>query len=116
MSQRDVLETRTSEVGIMQVPDEGHAERSAERATERAVPMLDTPAQSERTELLPLGESDAAVISFARERDRVLQRSEHSAAVRRLRRALSIGIWIWLGTIVLDLWVTQVTGEGNLPY
>jgi serine/threonine-protein kinase len=65
---------------------------------------------------LPLDALDAAVISFARERERVLRRSEHSASVRRLRRALNIGVWIWLGTTLLDVWVTLVTGEAGLLY
>jgi hypothetical protein len=57
---------------------------------------------------------DSAAVSFAREREHALTRSEHSSAVRRLRRALSVGVSVWAGSTVLDLYVTQFAHEGDL--
>jgi eukaryotic-like serine/threonine-protein kinase len=65
---------------------------------------------------LPLGpaEPDEAAISFALERERVLRRSEHSAAVHRLGIAVSIGIPLWFGSLGVDLWAVKVTSASNL--
>jgi tRNA A-37 threonylcarbamoyl transferase component Bud32 len=58
---------------------------------------------------LPLAthEAEQAAVSFARERERVLQRSEHTASVRRFEKAVSIGLGLWFGTIVADWWVIE---------
>jgi serine/threonine-protein kinase len=79
----------------------------------RGSKAVDEPAAAP-TEELPLEPMDGATVSFARERARVLSRLDHSASVRRLRRSLSIGIWVWLASILLDVFVTQFTGDGRL--
>src|SRR5688572_22296146 len=113
MSQRDPLPTRTAEA-ILAYPAESDpvdVRRSGTRARARlteAVPAL------ERTELLPLAGSDAAAVSFSLERERALRRAEHSASVARLRRSLSIGIWIWLSTVPFDLFITEYVHEGDV--
>src|SRR5690606_6472027 len=78
-----------------------------------AAPRSESAAQP--TEELPLAPVDGRAVSFARERERVLSRLDHSASVRRLRRSLSIGIWVWLASMLLDVLVTQLTSEGRLP-
>jgi len=55
-------------------------------------------------------EPDAAAVSFSRERQRALGRSEDSAAERRLRRAIVIGLAVWVASFSLDLWITSYTG------
>jgi hypothetical protein len=72
------------------------------------------PPRPRPTEVLSLAPEDSAAISFARERARVLERLDHSASVRRLLRALYVGLSLWFTVILLDLYVTQVTGEGDL--
>jgi hypothetical protein len=57
---------------------------------------------------------ESAVRSFALERERAVERSEHSASVRRLRQAVSIGLIVWPATGLLDWWVTSVSGAGQL--
>jgi eukaryotic-like serine/threonine-protein kinase len=99
---------------------------SSTRTAETTISALDADARypdhvrregspGERTELLPLATADAAAISFARERERALGRREHSASVQRLRRALGIGLLVWVGTVPFDVWITRFTGEGHLP-
>jgi tRNA A-37 threonylcarbamoyl transferase component Bud32 len=104
MSENDVSTTRTSELAIPLV-DTGTL-CSGDTRREGMPP--------ERAEGLPLGTADAAAISFARERERALRRGEHSASVQRLRRALGIGLLVWLGTVPFDVWITRFTGEGQL--
>jgi serine/threonine-protein kinase len=103
MIEKDVLRTRTAEVCALP-PIESSGERSARTGGE------DAP----REETSSLGAAEAA-ISFARERERALQRSEHTASVQRLRRALCIGLIVWLATVPYDVWITHYTGEGDLP-
>ncbi|HTV18195.1 MAG TPA: serine/threonine-protein kinase [Polyangiaceae bacterium] len=97
MTQPDPQRTHTSDVVVQ-------AQRAGDRPAQRL------PA----TELLPLAPGDAPAVSFTRERDRVLERLDHAASVRRLRRSLSIGICLWLSVLSLDLYVTEVAGEGDL--
>jgi tRNA A-37 threonylcarbamoyl transferase component Bud32 len=98
---------------------------SSTRTSETVIPLLEAVAlchdevrrealPPESTEILPLPGPDAAAISFARERERALRRGEHSASVQRLRRALGIGLLVWLGTVPFDVWITRFTDEGNL--
>ncbi len=61
-------------------------------------------------------EPDADAISFAMERERVLRRSEHTASVHRLSKAVSIGIPLWLGALGLDVWALAAAGAGNLHH
>jgi hypothetical protein len=58
---------------------------------------------------VPLGAEPAeqAALSFALERGRVLQRSEHTASVRRLEKAATIGSFLWSATIVADAWIIE---------
>ena len=63
---------------------------------------------------MPVGSVDEAAVSFALERERALARTEHTGAVQRLRRVLAIGIFVWAGAAALDVFVTQVGGEGSL--
>jgi hypothetical protein len=69
---------------------------------------------SSRTEIVSTSIIDEAAISFALERERALARSDHAASVRRLRRAVAIGICVWAGAGLLDLFVTQIGQEGSL--
>jgi tRNA A-37 threonylcarbamoyl transferase component Bud32 len=101
MSPSDVERTRTAEVCLTP----GVAAPAAQREA----------GHLERTQLLPLDEAEAAAVSFSLERARVLRRSEHSASIRRLRRALSIGICIWISTLVPDVWITVWLHVGHLP-
>jgi hypothetical protein len=48
------------------------------------------------------------------ERQRVLQRSEHTASVHRLYKAVSIGIPMWLGSVAVDAWVLEMISVGDL--
>jgi tRNA A-37 threonylcarbamoyl transferase component Bud32 len=57
---------------------------------------------------------DRAVQSFTLERQRALERCEHSASVRRLCWAVSIGLVVWPATGLLDWWVTSMAGAGDL--
>src|SRR5689334_763066 len=61
------------------------------------------PARPHATEVVSLGAEDGAAISFARERARALERLDHSASVRRLKRALNVGLSLWFTIILLDL-------------
>jgi eukaryotic-like serine/threonine-protein kinase len=109
MSRSDMQPTRTAEVGFIA---SGEAVDSAAGAVRSAGAPSDWLG---RTEILPLtGEADGAAVSFARERERAMARLDHSASVRRLRRALSIGLVLWLSVLGLDLFVTQFVGEGDL--
>jgi tRNA A-37 threonylcarbamoyl transferase component Bud32 len=56
---------------------------------------------------LAMREAEQAAVSFARERERVLRRSEHTASVRRFEKVVSIGLALWGGTIVADWWVIE---------
>jgi eukaryotic-like serine/threonine-protein kinase len=60
-------------------------------------------------------EAEQAAVSFARERERVLRRSEHTASVRRFEKAVSIGLGLWFGTIVADIWVIQRIPSASAP-
>ncbi|HTV23905.1 MAG TPA: hypothetical protein VMG12_34680, partial [Polyangiaceae bacterium] len=79
-------------------------------ASEREAP----PARPGETPPGERPQPDAAAIDFARERERAVARSQHSAAVRRLHRAVKVGIPLWSATALLDVWVTTVIGAGNL--
>ena len=79
---------------------------------EVSVAVLAPPAA--RTEPLIEPRVDEAALSFALGRERVLGRLDHSAAVRRLRRALSIGMFIWVGAGCLDLFVAEFAHEARL--
>jgi serine/threonine-protein kinase len=68
----------------------------------------------ERTEPLATSDVDASALSFTMERERVFRQTEHSANVQRLRRGFAIGLGVWVCSIVVDLFVTQIAGEGNL--
>jgi hypothetical protein len=57
-----------------------------------------------------------AAIDFGLERRRALERSEHSASVRRLRQAVKVGIPLWSLTALLDWWVTSTVGAGQLSH
>jgi tRNA A-37 threonylcarbamoyl transferase component Bud32 len=57
---------------------------------------------------------DSAANRFVLERGRAIARSEHSAAVHRLRQAVKVGIPLWSLTGLLDWWVTSVIRAGNL--
>ena len=79
----------------------------AERADTEALSRLTAPLDAESVER---GEGTAE--SFARQRERVLQRSEHSASVHRLRQALTLGAPIWLGSVLMDWTAVAIAGAG----
>jgi len=113
MSRIDLLRTRTSNTALASpAPGAPNPEHDVEHAVEHAAEREG--AREQRTEVLPAGGPDANVVSFSRERERVLGRLDHAAAVRRLRRALAIGLCLWLSVLWLDWYVTQVAGEGDL--
>jgi hypothetical protein len=58
---------------------------------------------------------DSAAVSFERERERALARLDHTASIIRLRRALMVGLPVWMSAMLLDWLVTRVSGEGSLP-
>ena len=68
----------------------------------------------ERTEPLASSDVDVSALSFSIERERMFRQTEHSGNVQRLRRGLGIGVALWAGSTVVDLFVTQISGEGNL--
>jgi eukaryotic-like serine/threonine-protein kinase len=103
MTEKEVLQTRTAEISALP-PLDATAKSSDEFVVDGS--RLETSSS--------LGTADQAAISFARERERVLQRSEHTASVQRLRRALGIGLIVWLATVPYDIWITRFTGEGDL--
>ncbi len=100
----------------------GPASTAATHTAERSLGSSQWPLQGPRestardTEVLPSSAPDSASISFALERGRALERSEHSASVHRLRQALRIGIGVWLAHCALDSWVVQFAGAGSLKY
>jgi hypothetical protein len=53
---------------------------------------------------------DSAAVSFSLERERVLQRTEHTGSVRRLRRALTLGGPAWAVSMLIDWWAVAVGG------
>ena len=66
-----------------------------------AAPETDEPATAE-----------SSIESFALSRERALARNEHSASVHRLRQALTIGIPIWIGALLLDECAVLIAGAG----
>jgi eukaryotic-like serine/threonine-protein kinase len=58
---------------------------------------------------------DGAAVSFERERERALARLDHTASIIRLRRALMVGLPVWMSAMLLDWLVTSVSGIGSLP-
>lgn len=56
--------------------------------------------------------AEGAAESFALQRERVLSRNEHSASVFRLRQALTLGIPIWTGSLLLDACAVHIAGAG----
>jgi hypothetical protein len=107
-SQRDVRVTRTAQT---MTPGGAESPVWPEPASHGPPPSSVTP--SERTEHFP-SQVDGAALGFALERERARLASEHSAAVRRLRRGLCIGLGVWVGSTLLDLYITELAGEGNL--
>jgi len=81
--------------------------QSAARLIDRS-PAEAAPLESE--------EPDQAAVSFALERERALRRSDHMASVQRLNQALSIGVVLWLGSLLLDWWTVEFSHENNLSY
>jgi hypothetical protein len=55
-------------------------------------------------------------VSFALERERALRRSYHIASVQRLNQALSIGVVLWVGSLLLDWWTVAFSHEDHLRY
>jgi len=47
--------------------------------------------------------TDRAAVSFARERERALARLDHTASIIRLRRAMMVGVPVWLSAMLLEL-------------
>ena len=56
--------------------------------------------------------AEGAAESFALQRERSLSRNEHSASVFRLRQALTLGIPIWIGSLLLDACAVHIAGAG----
>jgi eukaryotic-like serine/threonine-protein kinase len=81
------------------------------RAQARAIASKSEPAK-ETLATLDLDGPDSAAVSFALERERVLQRTEHTGSVRRLRRALTLGGPAWSVSVLMDWWVASVGGGG----
>jgi serine/threonine-protein kinase len=67
-----------------------------------------------RTEVLNAGKMDTAALSFALERERAVLRSGHTKAVRQLRLALTIGMFVWAGAALMDLIVSRYAGDADL--
>src|SRR5262245_17840074 len=103
MAQSEVI-TRTSATGLVAFPVT-ESVRRGEAVSDGTGP----------TEVLDLGAPDSAAVSFARERALALERSEHSAAVRRLRRAIVIGSCVYVALFSMDVWVMAYTGLDGLP-
>jgi serine/threonine-protein kinase len=93
--------TRTSEP-IPALLAQSSARRIERSAAETAVPEAEDP--------------ERAAVSFALERERALRRSDHLASVQRLNQALSFGVVLWLGSLLLDWWTIQFSHENNLRY
>jgi eukaryotic-like serine/threonine-protein kinase len=70
------------------------------------------PSRLDATVSIDIESPEGAAVSFALERERVLQRSEHSASVQRLRQALTLGAPLWLASLVLDWYAVQVAAAG----
>jgi hypothetical protein len=82
--------------------------------TSDPIPALLTQSSARRIERSPAETSplesedpDQAAVSFALERERALRRSDHMASVQRLNQALSIGVVLWLGSLLLDWWTVE---------
>jgi eukaryotic-like serine/threonine-protein kinase len=63
-----------------------------------------------------LANAESAAESFALQRERVLSRNEHSASVHRLRQALTLGMPIWLGSLLLDAGAVLIAGAGPFSH
>jgi tRNA A-37 threonylcarbamoyl transferase component Bud32 len=100
MTQPDVLRTRTAEAPTP--------------APETISGTLGDGSLPARTEVLHGSKMDTAAFSFAQERERALQRSSHSKAVRQLRLALTAGMFVWASAALLDLVVARYAGDANL--
>jgi hypothetical protein len=97
----DPLRTRTAEV-IVPVPSAPPPARD------------DDSRPKSRREREPLELPDGAAISFAREREQVLRRLDHTVSVNRLRLAVSIGLPVWLAALLVDVYVAEIAKEGDL--
>jgi serine/threonine-protein kinase len=91
--------------------------------TSDPIPALLTQSSARRIERSPAETSplesedpDQAAVSFALERERALRRSDHMASVQRLNQALSIGVVLWLGSLLLDWWTVEFSHESHLAY
>jgi len=109
MMERGATLTRTAEIVTVSgsaIADCGISETA----------VLERPGVSplERTEPMATSDVDVSALSFTMERERMFRQTEHSANVQRLRRGFAIGLGIWVCSVVLDLFVTQIAGEGNL--
>jgi eukaryotic-like serine/threonine-protein kinase len=100
MAQPDSIPTRTAEAQPTPSPASGSG--------------ASDPSSPARTELLLNSGMDTDAVSFTHERQRASMRASHSRAVRHLRLALSIGVGVWIGAALLDLFVTQYAGEADL--
>jgi serine/threonine-protein kinase len=67
-----------------------------------------------RTQVLRSRSMDTAAISFAEERQRARLRAGHSKAVLQLRLVLTVGVIVWAGAALLDLFVTRYAGDADL--
>jgi serine/threonine-protein kinase len=101
MERRDTSSTRTAEPRVSP---------SGQVTSTSAPDALPEPARTE-----PIANRlDAAALSFALGRERVLSRLDHSASVVRLRRALIAGLLVWLGAGASDLFVAEFAHEADL--
>jgi eukaryotic-like serine/threonine-protein kinase len=103
MTQPDPLRTRTAEAPT--------PSRRSISGTSGSPSDGSSPA---RTEVLHASKMDTAAVSFALERERAVLRSSHSKAVRQLRLALTIGMFVWTGAALMDLIVSRYAGDANL--
>ena len=100
MTQPDSLRTRTAE-----------APTPAPKSISGTLSDGSSPA---RTEVLSASKMDTAAVSFALERERAVLRSGHTKAVRQLRLALTVGMFVWAGAALMDLIVSRYAGDANL--
>jgi len=100
MTQPDVLRTRTAEAPTPS------RESGAGAPADGSSPA--------RTEVLQGSKMDTAAVSFAQERERAMQRTSHSKAVRQLRLALTAGLFVWTSAAFMDLIVSRYAGDADL--
>jgi hypothetical protein len=102
-----VAPTHTSDSGLNPAPAEG-----ADGIALRKSALV----RSNGTTPLDLDGRDSAAVSFALERERVLQRTEHTGSVRRLRRAMILGGPAWTASVLIDWWAVSVGGASPAWY